>query len=607
MLDPSNTSNGDDSEKLSLLARAVKIVQEGINDGYKTINQTINDLVDELDDSNASLTAVFGQTQKSVAALRQEIAVSIPGIIGMGGQAKDAYTIQESIAKQLQTNMITSAEVAEQLYAGGKVLGFSVEQSGRVVTNFQNAGIQTGQMVKDLQSTADIARKVGVNTSAVFELVEQNLNQINRYGFQDGVNGLARMSAQAAGLRIRMSETFDFADKVFNPEGAIDMVATFQRLGVAAGDLADPFRLMYLASEDVEELQNQVVNMTEKFVQFDEKNGRFKVLPNAKRDLMELQKATGYQYDELVKMSEGAAKLQLLQKDFKIGGFDKESQQFIANVAEYSKEKGGFTVKLGVGEEKLVSELNVDDFSKIEEYNKPKKLEDLARDQLSTQKSIESMVRQFVFGAAAPIAGSRFPSDVKDMERAISLAGKAEIDKLMGNPRNTIKTIDSGYKNLYGAAIGAFEGKFSFSDAKKMFDESTKTIYGNLEKFGQTLESMSLSDIKPFISDSNLLAKSLGAGADAVINFTDKLNNAFATGKPLRNTNLGTNTTPDKPQNYTLNGGVKVDVDVNGLDKNISPDLYQKMMDAISKAVKEAIEKALPQGQYGNVPSSVPR
>jgi hypothetical protein len=193
------------------------------------------------------------------------------------------------------------------------------------------------------------------------------------------------------------------------------------------------------------------------------------------------------------------------------------------------------------------------------------------------------------------------------MERAISLAGKAEIDKLMGNPRNTIKTIDSGYKNLSGAAIGAFEGKFSFSDAKKMFDESTKTIYGNLEKFGQTLESMSLSDIKPFISDSNLLAKSLGAGADAVINFTDKLNNAFATGKPLRNTNLGTNTTPDKPQNYTLNGGVKVDVDVNGLDKNISPDLYQKMMDAISKAVKEAIEKALPQGQYGNVPSSVPR
>jgi hypothetical protein len=607
MLDPSNTSNDDDLEKLSLLAKAVKAVQETANDGYAVIKSTINRLVNELDKSNASLTAVFGQTQKSVAALRQELAVSIPAIVSLGGKEKDAYNIQESIAKQLRTNVITSAEVVEQLYAGGKVLGFSVERSGEVVTNFQNAGIHTGQMVKDLQSTADIARRVGVNTSAVFELVEQNLNQINKYGFQDGVNGLARMSAQAAGLRIRMSETFDFADKVFNPEGAIDMVATFQRLGVAAGDLADPFRLMYLASEDVEELQNQVVNMTEKFVQFDEKNGRFKVLPNAKRDLMELQKATGYQYDELVKMGEGAAKLQLLQKDFKVGGFDKESQQFIANVAQYSKEKGGFTVKLGVGDEKLISELNVDDFSKIEEYNKPKKLEDLAREQLNTQETIASMLKTLVYRAAAPVAGSRFPADVKDMERAIGLAGTKEIDKLLGNTRNTIKTIDSGYKNLSGAAIGAFEGKLSMNDFKKLYEESSQTVFSNLEKFGQTLESMSLSDIKPFISDSNLLAKSLGAGADAVINFTDKLNNAFATGKPLRNTNLGTNTTPDKPQNYTLNGGVKVDVDVNGLDKNISPDLYQKMMDAISKAVKDAIEKALPQGQYGNVPSSVPR
>ena len=606
MLDPSNTSNGDDLEKLSLLAKAVKVVQEAANEGYKTIKDTINDLVDELDASNASLTAVFGQTQKSVAALRQEIAVSIPGIIGMGGEAKDAYNIQESIAKQLQTNVITSAEVAEQLYAGGKVLGFSVEQSGRVVANFQNAGIQTGQMVKDLQSTADIARKVGVNTSAVFELVEQNLNQINRYGFQDGVNGLARMSAQAAGLRIRMSETFDFADKVFNPEGAIDMVATFQRLGVAAGDLADPFRLMYLASEDVEELQNQVVNMTEKFVQFDEKNGRFKVLPNAKRDLIELQKATGYQYDELVKMGEGAAKLQLLQKDFKIGGFDKESQQFIANVAEYSKEKGGFTVKLGVGNEKLVSELNVDDYSKLKEYNKPEKLENLAKDQLSTQQSIEAMLRKFIYGAAAPVAGSRFPSDVKDIERAIGLAGQKESDRLMGNTRNTIKTIDSGYKNISGAAVGAFEGKFSMNDFQKLYEESTETVFNNLAKFGQTLESMSLSDIKPFISDSNLLAKSLGAGADAVGRFADKLDNAFATGKPITNNPLNSNTPNPTPQNYTLNGGVKVDVDVNGLDKNISPELYQKMMDAISKAVKDAIEKALPQGQYGNVPSKLP-
>ena len=90
----------------------------------------------------------------------------------------------------------------------------------------------------------------------------------------------------------------------------------------------------------------------------------------------------------------------------------------------------------------------------------------------------------------------------------------------------------------------------------------------------------------------------------------DKLfHNPFQINKIERNEKnpLNSNTPNPTPQNYTLNGGVKVDVDVNGLDKNISPELYQKMMDAISKAVKDAIEKALPQGQYGNVPSTLPR
>jgi hypothetical protein len=62
---------------------------------------------------------------------------------------------------------------------------------------------------------------------------------------------------------------------------------------------------MYLASEDTEELQNQVVKMTQKFTYFDEKTKEFKVFPNAKRDLREIEKATGIAYNDLIKMSEG--------------------------------------------------------------------------------------------------------------------------------------------------------------------------------------------------------------------------------------------------------------------------------------------------------------
>jgi len=559
MLQTTNATNPEEEDRLNYVAKYIKKLQDGINEAYKTIVDTTNGLVDELDEANAKIAGVFGQTQKSTAALRQEIAVAIPSLISMGGETSDALAIQESVAKKLQTNVITSAEVTEQLFAAGKVLGFTAAESGRVVTNFQNAGIQTGEMVENLQKVANIARSVGANTSAVFDLVENNLNQINKYGFQDGVSGLARMASQAAGLRINMSETFEFAAKVFNPEGAINMVATFQRLGVAAGDLADPFRLMYLASEDTEELQNQIVKMTEKFVQFDEKSGRFKVFPGAKRDLMALQEETGYAYDDLVKMGEGMAKFKLLQGQFKIGGFSKEDQQFISNVAQYSKEKGGFTVKLGLGEEKLVSQIGSSDLEKIKTFNAPVKLEDLAKEQLSVLETINQTVQTLIYGAAAPVAASRFPADAKEIVRAMALTGQVEIDKLIGNTRNTIQTIDGGYQKLASTAIKTLSGKASGGDYERLYTQSTDAFFKNIEKFSTTLSNMSLADMKPFISETNLLAGTAKAGATALEKFTDKLN-GFTTGKSPQNLNLQSTKDVNRTDNINVNfSPLKVD------------------------------------------------
>ena len=306
------------------------------------------------------------------------------------------------------------------------------ENVGSMVLAFQNAGIQTTNIKDNIQDTVDIARQVGVNTSAVFQLVQQNLGKLNEYGFQDGAAGLARMSAQAASLRIDMREVFGFAERVFNPEGAIEMVASFQRLGVAAGDLADPFRLMYLASEDTEELQNQIVKMTEQFTYFDESTKEFKVFPNAKRDLREIAKETGIAYDELVKMSIGQQKLNAIQKDFRISGIDSESQQFVANLAEFSKEKGGFTVQVE-GQEKLVSELNPDDIEKLRKQQEPVTLEDIAEAQLTEQQLANALLDKILASVAAPAAGARPLQDTRELIRG-ALGGTSQMTtSVMGN------------------------------------------------------------------------------------------------------------------------------------------------------------------------------
>jgi hypothetical protein len=66
-------------------------------------------------------------------------------------------------------------------------------------------------------------RSIGGNTKQIMEDVTNNMDQMNRFQFENGVKGLTKMAAQASMLRFDMNETFKLADKVLSPEGAIQL------------------------------------------------------------------------------------------------------------------------------------------------------------------------------------------------------------------------------------------------------------------------------------------------------------------------------------------------------------------------------------------------
>ena len=347
---PNPNPNPNPNQNPGQIAQVVTKLRQGIEDAFSTLSARTVELERDFTTFNAKFAGEIGQTQKAIVGLREEIAVATPGISGLGGDLQDVLDIELSIAQALNTNVITLGETVQDLYAAGQAVGVSSKNVGEMVGQFQDAGVQVGLIRDTLQETVNIARSIGVNTNAVFDIVQKNLGSLNEYGFEKGTAGLASMAAKAAMMRTDMTRIFTFAEKVFSPEGAINAVSAFQRLGVAVGDLADPFRLMYLASEDVEELQNQVVKMTSSMTYFDEKTKSFKVFPNAKRDLREIANETGIAYDELVKMSVSQQKLNMIAKDFRIQGIDEESKMFITNLAQYNQQRGGFTVKIGKDE-----------------------------------------------------------------------------------------------------------------------------------------------------------------------------------------------------------------------------------------------------------------
>jgi hypothetical protein len=299
----------------------------------------------------------------------------------------DVAKLQEKIGSNMKTNFVLSVDTAQQLLRAGKAFGQSAEQMGALANVFYEGGYALSTIGEQLQEISNTSRKFGVNTQAVLSQVESNLKNANQYGFNTGVDGLARMAAKAASLRSDMTSVFNFAEKVFDPDGAIEAVNTFQRLGVAVGDLADPFRLMYLAQNDVEGLQDAALRATEQFGSFNKETGRFQFSPEGVRAAKELSTTLGMSYDEFFKLSKAQAQFAEVSKEINLlPNITQEEKNLIAGMADFNKDKGGFTVSIG-GVEKLVSELTQPDLALLKEAAKPLTLESIAERQLTVAEA----------------------------------------------------------------------------------------------------------------------------------------------------------------------------------------------------------------------------
>jgi len=600
------------SNSINSVGDIVKKLSTIVDDAYSQWSQRTVELDKQYASFTAKIAGTFGQTQSAIKGLREELAVATPGVVGLGGAFGDVAAIQQSIAQSLQTNVITLGETVTDLYAAATAVGISSSGVGQMVKSFQDVGIQTGNIKDNIQTTVNLARQVGVNTSAVFGLVSDNLNKINRYGFENGVAGLAKMATQAAGLRISMDGVFNLAEKVFDPEGAIEMVSTFQRLGVAAGDLADPFRLMYLASQDTEELQNQVVKMTEKFSFFDNKTKEFKMLPNARRDLIELSKAMNMNYDDLVKMSQGSQKLNLIAKDFKIAGIDQETKQFVANIAQYNKEKGGFTVKIG-RDEKLVTELGQKDIDELKESQKPVTLEDLAKSQLTEEEYANKLLEQIRDRLAAPVAGSRAPQDLREIIRGITASGQATSEKAVGNTRGGISSIDQLYEKTGKSLTDLISGKGGLEEVANVFKTAGMDMGDGLKNITKAFNNFDTEASKPYISSGNKIAEAAGAAVTGLTTLADKAKSFLMGTDITKKPAIETGNVTQNNQKIEFNplehkGSIDIKVTTpNGTTQSLTDSQISEIFknENFRKELARIISESKMNGNYGLVPNKI--
>ena len=384
---------------------------------------------------------LFGQSRERIVELKTEIVNSLPGITRLGGDVGAVGDTIGAMATAARRNVIENAEDVEKLYASSKVLGQSV---GEISEGFLNVGVGFEQMGKQLEDSVNYVRSIGGNAKDVMSSVRANMELMNRYQFEGGVQGLTKMAAQASMLRFDMGETFRLADKVLTPEGAIETAAAFQRLGVSAGALADPFALMNQSINDPQGLQNSLVDVAKQFSYFDEKTKTFKISPQGVLTLKEMESQTGVSAKEMSKLAVAAAEADKRVSAIGSAGLNikEEDKQYVANIARMG-EGGEYEVKINDDETKKLSELTQEEFDKLikEQKDGPKTMEEIAKSQMSISDSIKGDVEAI---RAAIVGGTVTQKDFLRGAESVNQVSRTvteEASKNLSSPEKVRSTL----------------------------------------------------------------------------------------------------------------------------------------------------------------------
>lgn len=487
---------------------------------------TLTKAVDDIRAGALSLNTVFGQNRQRVTEIGQAFAEAVPAVNRLGGSIEDVSTTMQEIALASRRNLVATEEDISKLYAASKVLGSSVKE---IADSFIDVGVNLEQISGSLEDSIDYIQSVGGNVRQIFDKVLNNTEMLNRFQFENGVQGLTKMAAQASMLRFNMNETFQLADKVLTPEGAIEVASAFQRLGVAAGNLVDPFQLMNQSINDPQGLQDSLIEVSKQFTYFDEQTKTFKINPQGVLTLKQIEDQTGVSAKELTKMGLAASELDARLSDIRpdIKFENEEDKQYLANIAKMGQ-GGEYEVKIkdeqGNIETKNLSDVTQEEFDKLIKEQKlaDRSLEELQRDQLTTSELIMGDVRaimnKVVFGVTSAAPVLNITEEAARMAKTIGVSAsdtdKFSVKDFREGTEDILYSVEELVKTMYDTGdisgslttfMGKMEDRYGKME-KRFYEDLKKFTEENKEKLGQEnkgfIEQM-IGKVFGFMSDIN--------------------------------------------------------------------------------------------------------
>jgi len=369
---------------------------------------------------------------------------------------------------------------------------------------FEKVGLGAADAQERIAKAGKEAISLGLQAQKVTKTLSLNLSKINEYGFKNGIEGLSQMIRKATEFRMEMNNVYTIADKVMNPEGALELSANLQVLGGAIGDFNDPMKLMYMSTNNVEGLQDALIGAASSLASYNSEQGRFEITGVNLRKAKEMASQLGMTMGEMSKIAIAAAERSKASTALLARGLELKDDQkeFLTNISQM---KGG----------RMVIELNTQQLKDQFGAN------EVALDTL-TQEQANNLIRmqdEFKQMSENDIVRQQ-ATDIGNIKR--------DLDYMVALSRKTVgRTAENLFKEMFEKASGM--------KTKVAADKS----YENTKEFRRKVEN---KEFKDFNDLKNTLSKGMGFE-----NIKEKPTGA-TTATPTPESNPVTSTEPPKTE-----------------------------------------------------------
>jgi hypothetical protein len=571
--------------------------------------ETAIDSITAMDDEAKKLQRTLGSgiinigaTDKGATQLRTTITNIFNESLKFGASFENVTEYAGELSGEMGKMTLPVEAATINMLALSRTTGIGGKEVGKMAGQFLKLTLSQTQSASQMAKIAKLARETGIEAKKLLEDVQKNLSMVDAFNFQNGVEGLTKMSAQAQRLGTTVDKIVPkkFLEDMLDPEKAIEAAANFSMLGGSIEGLNNPFNLLNDGANNVGNLQNKIVEMAKSAFKINDVTGAIETNNVAMMRLREQASAFGGDYETLVQVGRTAAKEQMVQNKLMKEGvdlskFSEEQMNLVKSLSEVGK-GGKLELRIpGFETNNLTQTLSNNPkalASALEAYQKKAEMSDrqLAEQGLTlseTQTKDTRIIRDTML--------NRLSKDAKDAIVNAQYQGQEGYSSLM-TPSQALT--DPGEKVLKTIPKLYQKAKDSYRDPTLMDLEaqneevSTEVVFSEDKFFGQGNKTMSTGKGEMFnfikedqalfapdldkklsvLKESYLKVKSLESSNPTDISFKSNEPKSL----PAQTITSKQETSQNITQTIDNNFNITVDLNIKGIPNSPLSDLLSK-------------------------------